>query len=138
VSDTATVIAEIGADVESLDKIGKAIYSSTDEYCAAEEAWEEVYDQVAEALKEEMRDEQRKGDPAEHTIIAVARRQHRTTWVRYRRAKRDLERWERILQAKRASLNGRQSELAALRDEARVPDQSQSHQFQKPIGAKAA
>lgn len=119
-ADAITVLNALHDDLERLDNLGKAMYVATDELCAAEEAWDELYDAVAEDLKDEMQKESRKGDPAEHFVTSVCRRQHRAEYQRLRRAKRDLERLERISQVRRQMASGRQSELAALRDEVKA------------------
>lgn len=117
-----TPLELIHLDAAALDAIATGIRGATERLDEAENAWEEAYDKVAESLAEEHRQAGRKADPAEHTILATTRRQHRLVWTEFRRAKRDLERLERQLQAKRASVNARQSELNALRAEAGVQD----------------
>jgi hypothetical protein len=68
-------------------------------------------------LRDVYRGDGRKSDPAEHSIASVTRRRHPDIYARYRRAKKKLDGLSLRLQAKRAALSGRQSELAALRDE---------------------
>jgi hypothetical protein len=108
-------------DLEKLDNIGKALYVATDELTDAEEAWDALFDAIAEDLKDAMEEAGRKGDPAEHVVTSVCRRQHRAEYQRLRRAKRDLERLQSLSQVRRQVASGRQSELAALRDESRGP-----------------
>jgi chromosome segregation ATPase len=110
----------MGTYANDLDELSKEFDEATEELDAAEAAWDELYDAVAENLKDEMAAEQRKGDPAEHTITSVTRRQHRAEYQRLRRAKRRMEKADRKLKSKTAALSGRQSELAALRDEMRA------------------
>lgn len=123
--DTVEVLTPldlIHVDAAALDTIAKSLKTATGRLDDAEDAWEKVYDQVAEDLQTEMTEAGRKGSPAEHLIVSMTRRQHRTVWVEYRRAKRDLERLEKQLQAKRASMSGRQSELRALGAEVDAQD----------------
>lgn len=121
-TDPAAVLRSVHQDALDLDRLSKRLYEATGKLDEAEEAWELLFDQTAEAMVEEYRDQGRKSDPAEHTIISATRRQHRSQWTRLQRAKRELNRLEKQLQAKRAAMNGRQSELSALRDEARAQD----------------
>jgi hypothetical protein len=120
VSDPVTVMLAIDADALRLDELEKALGEAADLLDQAEEAWDEVYDAVAESLKTEMANEGRKGDPAEHWITATTRRQHRATYVNWRRARRAMDRIEKQVKAKTAAMSGRQSELGALRDEIRA------------------
>lgn len=119
-SNPIAVLESVGAGAAALDDLDKALDVATVELDAAEEAWDELYDAVAESLISEYQEAGRKSDPAEHTITTATRRAHRVAYQRLRRAKRSLDRLEKQLQARRASLSGRQSELAAMRDEARL------------------
>lgn len=121
-SDPGTVLDGIHKDAEDLDRISKRLYQVTENVIEAEEAWDVLYDQVSEALLEEYREAGRKSDPAEHTLIAATRRAHRSQWTRLQRSKRELARLENQLRAKTAAMNGRQSELKALRGEAAAQD----------------
>lgn len=120
-SDPVQVILAIGGDAAALDLLEKALGDAQDAMDVAEECWLEVYDQVAEDLKDEMVSEGRRGDPAEHWVTTVARRHNRLAYTNWRRARRALEILQLRVQAKRSAMNGRQSQLAALRDEARAP-----------------
>lgn len=120
-TDPQHVLDALGTDLEALDRLGKAIYHATDELSEAESAWEALVDATVESLKDDMASEGRKGDPAEHYAVSVCRKQHRAEYQRYRRAKRDLERLQALSQVRRQMCSGRQSQLAALRDEARAP-----------------
>jgi hypothetical protein len=124
-TDALTVISELQGDLEALDRLGKAIYRAADELSQAEEAWEELWDAVAESLRDDMHEQGRKGDPAEHVILSETRKQHRAAYQRYRRAKRDLERLQLLSQVRRQQCSGRQSELAALRDEVGLQQHAQ-------------
>jgi chromosome segregation ATPase len=122
----------IHVDAAALDAIARYLKYATERLDDAEEAWETVYDKVAESLKEEMEAQDRKGDPAEHVIVSTTRRQHRAVWVEYRRARRDLGRLETQLQAKKAALSGRQSELRALGAEVDAQDSLGQPQWSQP------
>lgn len=117
--DPIEVLNEVNENAVSLDAISKALKAANDRMDAAESGWLVVYDAVAESLKDEMMEEGRKGDPAEHWITTVARRQHRIVFQEWRNAKREVERLDRQRQAKQAATSGRQSVLKALQDEAR-------------------
>jgi chromosome segregation ATPase len=125
VSNPGTIIDAIHGDAADLDRLSKALHEATEALDAAEEAWDVLFDATAESLKDDLVQAGSTRDPAEHTITSVARRQHRAEYQALRRAKRRLEKLERQLQAKRAALNGRQSELAALRAEAHAADMPQ-------------
>lgn len=110
----------LDADAVRLDELEQLIETATDALDQAEQEWLEVADAVAESLKDEMREEGRKGDPAQHWVETQTRRQHRVEYTNYRRAERAVKRIKEQLRAKQAAMNGRQSELAALRDELRA------------------
>jgi chromosome segregation ATPase len=118
-SDPGTILDQIATDTNDLDRLSKAIYKATARLDAAEQAWDEKYDAVMADLESEFAEAGRKSVP-EHTAVSAARRAHRAEYVEYREAARAVERMQRQLQAKRAALNGRQSELGALRDELRA------------------
>jgi hypothetical protein len=119
VSDPIALIEALDLDAQRLDQLEKLIENATDALDEAEARWDEEYDKVAESLKDDMAREGRKGDPAEHWITATTRREHRTVYETWRRARRAVERIEKQIKAKQAAQSGRQSALAALRDEAR-------------------
>lgn len=110
----------IDADAVRLDELEQLLDRAVQAMDDAEFAWLEVRDQVAESLKDEMEQQGRKGDPAEHWIDMKARRENRVAHTNYRRAKRAVDKISTQIQAKRAAMNGRQSELKALADEARA------------------
>lgn len=116
-SDPVALLLAIDADAARLDELEKLAGVTADAMERAEYIWLEVRDVIAEALKDEMVSEGRKGDPAEHTVLTAARMAHRVEFTNWRRAKRALETIDRQMAAKRAAMSGRQSELAALRDE---------------------
>lgn len=116
-SDPVSVMLAIDDDAARLDELEKAIGDAADLMERAEEAWLEIYDRTAEDLKDEMAETGRKGDPAEHWVTSVARRQHRVEYTNWRRARRAYEKFDKQIGAKKAAMNGRQSELAVLRDE---------------------
>lgn len=118
-SDAGLVLDAISRDSADLDRLSKAIYDATSRLDTAEAAWDEAYDGVMKDLEEEFAKNGRKSVP-EHTALSAARREHRRVYVEYKEAKRAVERLSSQLQAKRAALNGRQSELGALRDEIRA------------------
>lgn len=119
----------LGTVTEQLDTLSKDLATAHDLLNDAEAAWEEVYDTVAESLKEQMVEEGRKGDPAEHVIVTATRREHRTAYQNYRRAKRAVEKLERISQNRRAQLSGYQSQLKTLNAEANAP-QTDRHEWE--------
>ncbi|HEX6024383.1 MAG TPA: hypothetical protein VFZ00_20510 [Solirubrobacter sp.] len=118
-SNPVEVLEQLHADAADLDTLTRRIYEATNELDHAEEAWNEAYDAVMQALEEEFAEAGRKSVP-EHTALSAARRQHRALYVKYRNANRAVERLRAQLSAKRAAINGRQSELGALRDELRA------------------
>lgn len=120
--DPVQVVEAIDTDARSLDEISKALKDANDRQDRAESGWLTVYDGIAESLKDEMAEEGRKGDPAEHWITSVARRQHRVVYQEWRNARREVERLGQQLQAKRASMSGRQTLYKALQDEAAWQD----------------
>jgi hypothetical protein len=104
----------------TLDGLSKDIARLTDEFLQAEAEWEVSYDEVADTLKDSMVKDGRASDPAEHTIVREARKVNREAWHSYRTAKKRLEARERQLRATTAAMSGRQSELKALTEEARM------------------
>jgi hypothetical protein len=94
-----------------LGELSRALYAAHDRLEAAEEAWQEKYDGVAETMREEAREDGRKGDPAEHIIVSAARRENRSIYQEWRRAKREVAKLEQISQNRRAELTGYQSVL---------------------------
>jgi chromosome segregation ATPase len=135
-SNPSDVLEAIGRDTSDLDRLSKRIYEATERQNKAEAAWDEVYDAIMADLEAEFADAGRKSVP-EHTAISAARRAHRAVYVEYREASRQAERLHRQLQAKRAALNGRQSELNALRDELRASEIVEP-QATQTFGKKAA
>jgi hypothetical protein len=119
-SDPIAVMLAIDADAARLDQLEKLLGDASDALDQAEENWDEVYDQIARELKDQMDTDGRKGDPAEHWITATARQRNRDVYKTWRRARRALDRIEKQVKAKTAAMSGRQSELGALRDEARA------------------
>jgi hypothetical protein len=122
VIDPVTVVQSLHDDAADLDTISKRLYEANQRVDRAEAAWDLVYDANAESLKDEMVEDGRKGDPAEHWITSVTRRQHRVVYQELRNAKREVERLERQLKAKTSATSARQSELKVLQDEARAQD----------------
>lgn len=123
----AEVVQDISDGAASLDGISKALQAANDRMDAAESGWDTVYDAVAESLKDEMADEGRKGDPAEHWITSVARRQHRLVYQEWRNSKREVARLAQQLKANSDAISGRQTLYKALADEARWQDQAAQH-----------
>jgi hypothetical protein len=121
VTDPAFVMERIEFCVAELDRISKALTAAGGVLDATEEVWDELADATAEALKEEMVEAGRKGDPAEHVVVSATRRQNRAAWQEYRRAKRLVERLEKLGSNRRAQLSGWQSTLSALKDESYAP-----------------
>ncbi|HXH35724.1 MAG TPA: hypothetical protein VNJ54_15180 [Plantibacter sp.] len=118
-SDPSSLLDEIAADANALDRLSKVIYQAVAVLDEAEAVWEARYDETLAALEEEFAEAGRKSVP-EHTAVSAARRAHRSEWTTYRRAKRAVDRLQQQLSAKKAALSGRQSNLAALREELRV------------------
>lgn len=119
-SDPVALMLAIDADAGRLDELEQALGDATDLLDQAEDAWLEHRDGVAESLKDEMNEQGRKGDPAEHWIDTQARRENRVAWSNHRRAERAVRRIKEQLKAKQAAMNGRQSQLGALREELRA------------------
>lgn len=120
ITDPASVDIELDAKATELDQLGKDLDSAVKRLDDAEEAWDKVYDQVGEALKVEYIEAGRKSDPAEHTIKAAARREHRTVYIEYTRAKRNLERVQKRIGSTGQVVSARQSQAKGLRDEMRA------------------
>lgn len=116
--DPSDVLERIHQSADDLDALTKNLASANDRMDAAESGWLVVYDNVAASLKEDMDEEGRKGTPAEHWITTTARQQHRVVFQEWRNAKREVERLDRQLQALKAAMSGRQSEMKALQAEA--------------------
>lgn len=128
----AQIMNEMAEDYTRLDELEKQLDIAIALLDDAEQQWLEVWDKVSEDLKEEMREDGRKGDPAEHTIESVARRQNRIAFTNYRRAKHARERIQLQLKAKHSSLSGRQTHLNALKDETYQTSGQQRPQQQQP------
>jgi len=120
VSNPIALMEAIDNDAVRLDELERLLGTCVDTLDQAEERWLEVRDTVAEALKDEMEKQGRKADPAEHWIDTQARKENRVAYTNYRRAKRAVDKCQVQVQAKRAAMNGRQSSLKALADEARA------------------
>lgn len=114
------VMNAIADGSSSLDQLGKDMDEAVQEYNAADEAWLELYDAVSETLREDYRNADRKTDPAEHVITSETRRQHRAAYTNWKRAKRRVDSLKEQIKARSAAMNGRQSQLGALRDEMRA------------------
>lgn len=114
------VMTEIAEGSLSLDELGKAMDEAVDAYNKADEAWLELYDAVAESMKDDYARAGRKTDPAEHVIVTETRRQHRAAFTTWKRSKRQVDSIKEQIKAKSAAMNGRQSQLGALRDEMRA------------------
>jgi hypothetical protein len=141
--DPVDVMLDIDAGARRLDEFQNLLGQAQDALDEAEARWDEVYDAVSETLKTEMVEEGRKGDPAEHWVTTQARKEHRVVYQNWRRAKRALEVLERRVRATSAAMNGRQSELGLLRDEARAPSYGVQHrepapQYGRPVGGRHA
>lgn len=135
--DAAGVLTDLDAGAARLDKLERALGQATSALDDAEERWLEVYDATADALKDEMNEHGRKGDPAEHWIESRARRENRTVYGNFRRAKRLVERLEKQIRARQSVVNARQTQLNALRDEAR-PSGYQPQPHGQTFGARRA
>lgn len=110
----------IDASSSELDRLSKLLDSAIDALSQAEENWDELFDKVADDLKDQMAETGRKGDPAEHWIVTTTRKQHRAEYQTWRRAKKLVDKIEKQINATKGALSGRQSELSALRDEAKA------------------
>lgn len=119
-SDPAALMQAIDDDAVRLDELEKVLDTVVELLDQAEHNWLEVRDMVAESLKDEMERQGRKADPAEHWIDTQARQQNRVAYTNYRRAKRAVDKVQVQVQAKRSAMNGRQSHLKALADEAKA------------------
>lgn len=120
-SDPVVVMKAIDREAQWLDWLGKKLDDAVNTLDQAEARWDEIYDKVADDLKDQMDGQGRKGDPAAHWIESQARKENRVAYQNLRRAKRLVEKLEKQIRTASAAMNGRQSELAALRDEARAP-----------------
>lgn len=121
VTDPATVMRLIHGDTVALDSLGKHLHEGVTKLVETEDKWEQKYDQFIEDLRDEYANSTSRL-PGEDVRLSLARQAHRAEWQAYRTAKRNVEQLERRLSAKKAALSGRQSELSALRDEARAAD----------------
>jgi hypothetical protein len=110
VTDPVITEGSIDADVQALDRIEKQIGAWTEDYISAEEIWDALYDATADDLKDQMREEGRKGDPAEHWVTSVCRRQHRVEYQNLRRAKKQLDGLQLRVKAKTTAVSGRQTQ----------------------------
>ena len=119
-SNPVALMEAIDADAVRLDELEQLLDTCVSALDLAEERWLEGRDKVADDLKDEMEQQGRKADPAEHWIDTQARKENRLAHTNYRRAKRAVDKVQVQVQAKRAAMNGRQSELKALADEARA------------------
>lgn len=124
----AQVMEALGSDAENLDEIQKLLNTANDLLNQTEARWDECYDAIAEDLKDELVKAGSTKDPSEHRIVSETRRKHRDVYVNYRRAQRAVATLERRLSAIGKAMNGRQSLLAAMRDEA----QGNAGQFARP------
>jgi len=131
-------LEEMAASSASLDQISKDLDDAVERLDAAEAAWEVVYDQTAEALKTQMELDERKGDPAEHWIIATTRREHRAIYEEWRRAKRQRDKLDAKLKAAAESLRGRQSVNKALGEEVTWSNYQQYQHAPDTFGSRAA
>lgn len=114
------VMHEIAEGSLGLDQLGKDMDTAVRKYNEADEAWLELYDAVAESLREDYKRADRKSDPAEHVIVSETRRQHRAAYTTWKRTRREVESLRDQIKARSAAMNGRQSQLGALRDEMRA------------------
>lgn len=114
------VMDEIANGALSLDALGKKMDEAVEKYNAADELWLSLYDAVSETMREEYREAGRKTDPAEHVITSATRKAHRAEYSAWKRAKREVESVRDQIRARSAAMNGRQSQLGALRDEMRA------------------
>lgn len=118
-SNPAALIAGLGNDAARLDELEKLLEQATDALDNAEEAWLFHLDQIGEDLKDEaVKAGQR--PPAEHMIVSEARRSNRVAYSNWRRAERAVKLIEKQIGARKAAMNGRQSQLSALREESRA------------------
>lgn len=119
-ADPISVDEELSSKTADLDQLTKDIDNAVDRLDEAEKAWDEKYDEVEEALKEEYLDLGRKAPPSEAAITSATRKQHRTVYVEYRRAKRALDAIEKKMQAARTVVSARQTQANGLRDEMKM------------------
>jgi chromosome segregation ATPase len=115
--EPAAVLDLVERTTTKLDTLSKMLADAHDEKSVSEEEWDVVKDATAESLHDEYRDAGRKSDPAEHTIVSVARRANRVAYQRMRRARREVDKLEEMARNRRAELSGFQSELAIAKAE---------------------
>jgi hypothetical protein len=119
------VMEEIDSGAARLNALERGLSAATGALDDAEANWLECYDAMADALKAEMDEAGRKGDPAEHWIESRARKENRTAFGNYRRAKNLVGRLEKQMKARQTVVSARQTQLNALRDEGRGSYQPQ-------------
>jgi molybdopterin converting factor small subunit len=94
-----------------LSELSKAIYAAYDELDQAEGEWLPKFDAVAETLREEGREQGRKSDPAEHTVLSAARARYPAEYSRWKRAKRDVQKFEEIASNRRSEVSSLQTQV---------------------------
>lgn len=119
-TDPASVDVELNTKTNDLDSLGKDLDHAVKRLDTAEEAWDRIFDATAESLAGEYQDAGRKTAPSENAITSAARREHRTVYVEYRRAKRHLDAVEKKMQAARTIVSARQTQANGLRDEMKM------------------
>lgn len=110
-SDPVLTEGSLDSYAADLDSLEKSVDHWTDEFLKAEATWDELYDAVADSLKADMDEAGRKGDPAEHYITSVCRKQHRVEYQQLRRAKKKLEGLQLQIKAKSQAASARQTQL---------------------------
>lgn len=106
----------------NLDEASKSVWQRNAQLADAEAAWFNHYDETADALKESMAEDRRKGDPAEHTIERVARREKPVLWKKWQDAKRSLKAAEVVSANRRQEVSAYQSLIKSEMTEAGAQD----------------
>jgi hypothetical protein len=122
VTETITVAVAIERVAGKLDGASKELYHAYTLVEEAEEVWEEKWDEVAEDLKDDLRNAGSSRDPSEHSILSAARRKYRDEYHAWRRAKRAVERAEKVSSNRRAQLSAYQTLFKNFGAEAGVQD----------------
>lgn len=118
-SDPVTVMDALGEGAGELDRLSKDMDSAVDKLNQAEMVWDNAYDEFIEELVEDTAKKRLPGEDVRVSLCRRARPENRLAWKSLREARRNVEKLEKQITAKRAVLSARQSELGALRDEAR-------------------
>jgi hypothetical protein len=122
VPEVITVAKALELVAERLDAVSRDLHTAYTALESAEEKWEEHWDNAAEDLQEELREGGSTRSPSEHAILSRARKDHREDYHAWRRAKRSVERAEKVSSNRRAQLSAYQTLFKNFGAEAEVQD----------------